>query len=285
VRARETTPVTDRTPVLAKLTKRPTSRPRSLWRRPIAGALTASLLLFGLATTGAALTLPLSRLGVPAPYEGTLAITRLRAVSENRIRLDAIVSLPRAMAILDAEGRARGNLGSWNDRLYWIGPTSTVDQRAGDVLHLRTRLRYERWERGTLLGQRFEERILQDTRGVTLAVRPRWNPQAQTLSLRYDVAAVDGLPSEGLRLLRDLGVQLEGASTLPVANAPLLQALALRVERAAIRPTRDGGGLAVDLMVSADRSAALGQLGLAGDLSGPLGRGLTQTLLRLFSRQ
>ena len=151
-----------------------------------------------------------------SPISGTIEIVDTEALDE-RVRLTLAITAPRFFDELDAIARARGNLGSFEHRLFWVGPTRTKSASGSRVM-VQTRARYENWIKVKLLGQEIINKNLQDTRSFDVAVTPAWIAEANRLDLTVELLNIHDFPGSLESVLADLVGGFIRTTTVYVAD-------------------------------------------------------------------
>jgi len=178
-----------------------------------------------------------------SPVSGTLSAGDAVA-AQGRVTVPLTLDLPALLAELDAEGAARGNLGSDEHRLSWLGPTSVLGVDPDGSVILRTRAHYEYWN------DVLDIRVLEMSRDVDLRMRPVWDDAAKSLALDVEVLNIRDVPGEVEQWMRDLGVTLGGRLDLFDPDAAELGAIGLRLDPAGAEAIP--GGLRLRFVASAD---------------------------------
>ena len=209
---------------------------------------------------------PLSDLVPNLPVSGTLAVTGDPKREGDRISASVTISAPDLFRDLDALGRGRGNMGSFEHRLYWVGPTSLSGIEDGRVVRLASRARYENWIRIKVLFDEIKNKNFQDTKGKDLTVEPDWLPGEKLLRLEYRLDNIRNFPGELERILQDLGVRFGGETELRITDDAAFAALDPEIHSWTARAINNNAGLAFDVDLSVDAAAAALYLGDRLDL-------------------
>ena len=184
---------------------------------------------------------------------GTLIVQSLTPVDDTlELKLTAVA--PRLFEELDAKGQGRGNLGSCELRLYWVGPTRV---RAAQALRVdvTSRARLEGWS--CFLGK---TRLLRDTKTLDFAITASWAAQPTAIDLNVDLTDIRNFPDELEGVLRDLGVSMSDTTDLPLGKPEDLAALKPRIAALAFSAEPGGVGLTLDATLVLDRAGAMSLL-------------------------
>ncbi len=207
---------------------------------------------------------PISAFAPGSPVQGTLSLTEAE-FRDGRCHLSGIVRAPALWSDLDALARARGNMGSNEARLYWVGPTHARDVAADGSTLLSTRVRFESWAHIKVLFDTVKTKLFQDTKTVEFRVTPRWDGNANRLTLDYALVNIRNFPGEFERLAADLGAQFAGRHTVDLPDTPQTRALDPRIDSGPDFSAH-GNGLQVVMTVSVNQNWGACQLArLAAD--------------------
>jgi len=227
--------------------------------------------------SASALSIDLSRFLVGEAVSARVDLHGIQAKGD-RCHLDVTLSAPRLWSDLDAKARARGNLNSSRNRLYWVGPTRFRGIEGGNTVLLTSRARYESWAIVKVFGSEIKNKNFQDTKTVDFLLRPRWDAAGDRLSLDYEIQNVRNFPGEIERVLKRSGVEFGGSANFRVPRDDAMQQLDPRIEvPLAFSPTPNGNGLAVRTVVSLTLPPVEVFLGLTVDTCITL-KGLLETI-------
>lgn len=195
---------------------------------------------------------PLSHLVRDISVSGTVDFTSLPELQGDRLAMGLRIEVPTLFAHLDAIATARGNMGSCSRRLYWIGPTRLTRIDANGAVRLTSRVRYEQRTCG-----RIKITWGRTTRQVELTLRPEWIAENRSVRLNYRIDNIRNFPNWLESLLRELGVDLSGHSTITAGEGEMLDRLDPDIEAWAFESLNDGRGLAITIEMRVDGAAGL----------------------------
>ena len=205
--------------------------------------------LAGLAGTAAAQVVDLASVAPGSPFSGSLGI-EATAPDGARATWEVTLDLPHLLDEIDAQGAARGNFGSEQDRLFWVGPTQPARVEAAGVVVLTTRARYESWVTGLI-----KTRLFEITRDVEIRLSPVWDDDATALRLDVEVIGIRDFPNDVEDLLHALGVSFGTLIPLFAVEDEVLRDAGVRIVPMEAEAT--GREVRLRFEVSADEGAAM----------------------------
>lgn len=213
------------------------------------------------------------------PVDATLFVEKYDA-DRSRTTAAFRIEAPNFFAQADAIGRAKGNMGSSRNRLYWVGPTRFTGTDGGWGFTARSRARYESWTYVELIFDTLKTKNFQDTKTVDLAISPTYQPTTGVITIEYKLLNIRNFPGELEQILRWLGVEFSNSTTIKMHDLKLARDVSLRLEGLRMSSPNGGAGLTAHIVVSFDTAAAL-RLGVKNFITFPEG-GPLALMPRLF---
>jgi hypothetical protein len=203
---------------------------------------------------------PLSELAPGLAIDGTISVPETPRFVGDRIVATVVLSAPSLFADLDRIGQSKGNMGGCNSRLFWVGPTRLNGVPSTGAIRVTSRARYEQWTCVDLLFDKLKTELFRDTKTIDLSLRPVWDQASQSLTLLYSLDNIRNFPGEFEQQLRRLGVEFGGQTRVSVASSATFAALDPQIARWAPRAINDNAGLALDIELSLNRTAVMGEI-------------------------
>jgi len=176
-------------------------------------------------------------------------------VTDESTAVRIAVDIPALATFLDAQGQARGNLGSSRKRLYWVGPSRITGVRDGGCLTVQTRVRLELYVDFDPFGNSLTY-TGRDTKTVDLGLCTIWSDAEGRLEIAVEVLNIRNFPGEVEQWLRRAGIDFSARMGVIDLSPEQVAAFTPTLPIHSLTVAPDGQGARLDLELRLGGEAA-----------------------------